>query len=532
MQSHLKVLVDEFAQNPPQAGKTMRNLQESDTIDFAKHGLELLKTLPVSPGSNYILTLLLRVPSILEKLDSRFDIRIVKKITSTAANADRLDTKTAERMLELMSAFSDASRSLPVLAELLKHPNPRVRSKAVLLAGRVKGKAKLPDSNVPEKDNRVRANAIEALWGNSSPEARSILLAAVTNTDNRAAANAALGLYKLDDTRSIAIVFEMSAHPAPLFRCSAIWVMSETQDPRFLKTLAKLIADADTRVRHLAFHVLAKIRKNKVSLLNGPKLIVSAAEVECSMATQRKLRVSVCSEDGKPASRIAGIQFALEENKRVVTSYSVQEAARAIGIAMPATVDPASLQQKRIQDQWTILTYSPDATASGLAGAAQALITKIANQKAQRYLLVIDGPVSGQSSLNETEADALLLLAKSGDIQVHSLVVATADSIVNPHLQKLCQNSGGSVVRVAAVNEIAGALEGLLGALSTSYEVTYDSNSVASTSSLSIQIYSQQGCGEQTCEMQASAPNDSPISLPAPHELPAHSSPPALAAGS
>ena len=88
------------------------------------------------------------------------------------------------------------------------------------------------------------------------------------------------------------------------------------------------------------------------------------------------------------------------------------------------------------------------------------------------------------------------------------------------------------MVRVAAVNEIGRALEGLLGALSTSYEITYDSNSATPTNSLSVQIYSPHGCGEYTCEMQASAPKDAPISLPAPHELPAHSSPPALAAGS
>ena len=52
-------------------------------------------------------------------------------------------------------------------------------------------------------------------------------------------------------------------------------------------------------------------------------------------------------------------------------------------------------------------------------------------------------------------ADAAALLAKSGGVQVHSLVVTAADSPINPHLRKLCEGSGGTIVRLAVVNDVA-----------------------------------------------------------------------------
>jgi HEAT repeat protein len=598
MHSRLSQLVDQFAHNPPVAGKAMREMLESDGSTFTQQALALLKTVSADPGSNYVLTLLLRDASLLsklcdpdlfslteateiarrlQKLDPSFDVRIIKQIASAASNADKLTAATAERLLEIMAAFSDLSRILPVLAELLKHPSPRIRSKAVLLIGRASASAKLAESHLKEADRRVRANAIEALWGNASSEARTILSAAVSDSNNRVAANAALVLYKLDETCCIPVILDMAENPSPIFRLSAVWMMSETQDPRFLGTLAKLIADADQRVRQLAFTSVARIRKNKASLLNGPKLKVIATEVECSLEGQRKLRVSICSEDGKPAARFVGLQFAIEEDKRLVAKYSVQELGQAeslaVGIAIPRSVHQpdeflqsceaslkSTLQQKRSQDQWAILKYAgksdstaltfssdPKTLAEVLAAegnaaggnegpaelnlndAAQRLFTEISPKKAQRHVLLIDSSASGSSSMSQTDVDNLLAIAKPGKIQVYGLVVAALDSGVNPHLRRLCEASGGRIVRASAVDDIPRTLEGLFCTLSSAYEITYVSNATSPISRVSVQIYSPQGCGEQTCETTGSVPNESSIECPILHESSEHSLTPDLA---
>jgi hypothetical protein len=592
MHSRLSLLVDQFAQNPPLAGKAMREMLENDGSTFTQQALALLKTVSAGTGTNYILTLLLRDASFLaklcdpdlfslaqateiarrlQKLDPSFDVRIIKEIASAASNADKLTAATAERLLEIMAAFSDLGRILPVLAELLKHPSPRIRSKAVLLIGRASASAKVAESHLKEADRRVRANAIEALWGNASNEARSILAAAASDSNNRVAANAALGLYKLDETSSIAIILDMAENPSPIFRLSAVWAMSETQDPRFLGTLARLIADADQRVRQLAFTSVAKIRKNKAALLNGPKLKVFAAEVECNLEAQRKLRVSICLEDGKPSARFAGLQFAIEEDKRPVSKYSVQEPAQtetlAVGIAIPGTAHQpdefllsceaslkSSLQQKRSQDQWAILKYAggvssgtaltfssdPQTLAAALAveakvaegnkattvvslnDAARRLLTEISPKKAQRHVLLIDSSASGSSPMSQTDVDNLLAIAKPAKIQVYSLVVASLDSGVNPHLRRLCEASGGRTVRATSFDEIARTLEVLFGTLSSSYEITYVSNTTT-PSRVSVQVYSPQGCGEQTCGITEIVPKESLIESPTHSESPEHS---------
>lgn len=48
-----------------------------------------------------------------------------------------------------------------------------------------------------ESDPRVRANAIESLWGVDSPEARTLLSFATNDANNRVVGNALLGLYHL-----------------------------------------------------------------------------------------------------------------------------------------------------------------------------------------------------------------------------------------------------------------------------------------------------------------------------------------------
>jgi hypothetical protein len=516
MESQLRLLVDQFAQNPAQAGKSMRDLLAYDSMEFATHGMELLKATPMGPGSNYIFTLLLRDPSILQRLDPRFDIRVFKQLAGSGSPADQLEPAIAERLLEVMSAFSDDSRTMPVLMQLLKHPSPRIRSKAVLIAGRDRSDAKLTGTHLREKDSRIRANAIESLWGNTTPEAKAIMLAATADPDNRAAANAVLGLYKLDDTQSITLVLEMSEHLSPIFRCSAIWVMSQTKDPRFLKLLAKLIGDRDATVRNQAFHAVAKIRNNKALLLTGPKLRVFAKQVDGRVETRRKLRVLICTEDGEPVEGISGVQFALDENKRGVAEYSVLTPSEplVVGVVLPLKDCEASLQtslkSKRANDRWAILTYiageSADAAvpvkfsvdptvlsgAASLTGAAQAVLAEITKESGRRHLVLIDGPNSGQSAPDAAEVDNLLLLAKSGSVQVHALITAP----INPNLQKLCEGSGGSMIKINGAEEIAGALEVL-----NSYELTYVPTSPGSSSQLSIQVYSAHGCGEQTLEI-------------------------------
>ena len=77
-----------------------------------------------------------------------------------------------------------------------------------------------------KRDPRVRANAIEALWGSDSALARGLFREASRDVNNRVAGNALLGLYLLGDTSAVPQILKMAAQPDPLFRATAAWKRS------------------------------------------------------------------------------------------------------------------------------------------------------------------------------------------------------------------------------------------------------------------------------------------------------------------
>src|SRR5205085_1468063 len=103
------------------------------------------------------------------------------------------------RLMEILAAISDGARIFPSLVRLLRHPNPHIRSKAVLMIGRGNRSPKWVRQRLADTDSRIRANAAEALWGVNNDEAREILQSLVHDSNNRVAGNAILGLYRLGD---------------------------------------------------------------------------------------------------------------------------------------------------------------------------------------------------------------------------------------------------------------------------------------------------------------------------------------------
>ena len=61
------------------------------------------------------------------------------------------------------------------------------------MIGRGSKSTKWVMGRLSESDPRVRANAIESMWGVDTPEARTLLNFAVSDANNRVAGNALLG---------------------------------------------------------------------------------------------------------------------------------------------------------------------------------------------------------------------------------------------------------------------------------------------------------------------------------------------------
>jgi len=161
MESSLDKLIDGFPANPVASGKFLQRLFADDPGRFFLDALPLLRTAPDTPGFYYVLALLhsqnlilknLCDPALFNKPESialakrmsrvepLFDMKLAKMLLAATEAPGTEPEQEAQslaglRLLEIMAEASDRGRSL-LLAQLLHHPNPRVRSKAALLVGK------------------------------------------------------------------------------------------------------------------------------------------------------------------------------------------------------------------------------------------------------------------------------------------------------------------------------------------------------------------------------------------------------------
>ncbi len=404
----LKQLIHDFDIRPMVAGRQMRQLLETDRAAFLESSLVYLRAATDNPGSHYLLTLLMMngmivgplsdpalfsldeavsLARMLLRLEPLLDIKMVRSLSEVKDpnSMEELEQKAGSakgiRLLDILGAISDGTRILPVMARLLNHPDGWVRSKAALMVGRNNKNYKWVEQRLSEPDSRVRANALESLWGVESEGSRGVFWGALADPDNRVAGNALFGLYRLGEADSIPLTLDLLKHSDADFRLTGIWVMGNTGDQRFLGVLARILADSNPKIRTAAFRAVARLKQQGAVQVVSPKLEIRVRGIEDSDAWAQ-VAVEVWSEGdhSSPCKEISGLkatQFALYENSLLVTHYQVEEMshpeATAIAFAVPRVVeanDPVhascelaftrAIRHKRKPDSWLVLKYLPE----------------------------------------------------------------------------------------------------------------------------------------------------------------------------
>jgi HEAT repeat protein len=164
--------------------------------------------------------------------------------------------------MEVPAEAGDLVKLLPLIAPLVHHADPQVRSRAVLLMGRASRSLALFDKALADGNDRVRANAVESMWGVSSSYAAALLRRATKDANNRVAANAAVGLHLIGNRAGAEALEAMANSPDPMFRASAAWAIGKLADPCFLPAAQRLRADSEPKVRHLALRSLVRLRES------------------------------------------------------------------------------------------------------------------------------------------------------------------------------------------------------------------------------------------------------------------------------
>jgi hypothetical protein len=214
--------------------------------------------------------------------DVRLDVRLVQRtIANSTDGVGSISDTVALRLLQLVDAISDCSLLSSSLIQFLRHPSEKVHSKAALMLGRSNWNPDRMESLLASENGRLRANAVESLWGHGHQGIEEILWAATQDSCARVVVNALFGLCQLGNSEAHLQLAALADTADPVLRCSAAWAMGENGDPQFDEALQKLEQDAVANVKEMAEKSRKKLRIQKPPQLpadSGSPLAESTTE--------------------------------------------------------------------------------------------------------------------------------------------------------------------------------------------------------------------------------------------------------------
>lgn len=388
----LNNLVRNFEADAAGSRKQIRDLMDNDRKLFFCHAMEIVKSSGDSRGGQFVVALLAANGMLLQALsdptltrdealalgraakrvDPMVDTSLARGLADSMMGDGSVVISDPARLMEILCEIADPARVMPSLMRLLRHPNAYLRSKAVKMIGQGSRSVKWVMGRLSESDPRVRANAVESLWGVDTPEARTLLNFAASDSNNRVVGNAMLGLYYAGEAAVLAEIAKMAAHESALFRSTAAWVMGETGDPRFTDALRRLISESDPTVRKRAFAALSCVKATNSQAVVGVEWHVAGRILAGeSLKGMRRAMVTVASDDFRDIPKVAPLQFLLSEGGQYITSYKVgeknQSEAISVVFVIPRSKAAAGgaffegvarcLGWKRPSDLWSILPY-------------------------------------------------------------------------------------------------------------------------------------------------------------------------------
>jgi HEAT repeats len=463
------------------------------------------------------------------QVDPAMDVTLAKKLADATARGEPV--RNAGRVMDILGEISNGNRITSSLMRLWRSSDAQMRSKAVLLIGRSSRSVHWAQSRLAEADPRIRANALESLWGVDTAEAKAVLRASARDGNNRVAGNALFALYAMGDTAAISDLTKMAVSESPLFRSSAAWAMGESGDPRFSETLGRMIGETNAAVRKRAFLDLsrlkaaAKARQGREWLVGGRMLAGSE--------TMRQFGFEASPTDGGEPPELLPTQLILSEDNRPVAQYQVEAypppEALAVTILFPHIGDSAippwvqgaidALRWKRPCDLWRVTFYLPsDEPAQGTPDLPQFTLEGPAAAAALREPPARsgcppfwDGVRNSIQAANTPECSGHHLVvfiqsAPAAPEELSAIVAAAAASNTSVQvislapsapLEELCRRTRGGFRLAASERELPRLVEKAHLALIPRYLVSY-SPFTAGAREINIRVFDPTGWGETT----------------------------------
>ncbi len=429
----LASLTESVTEKDPAGKQSMLQLLTGDPPAFCVAGIRVLAQSKPSPGARLLVHLLTKeklltasllnpeicsedeaaaaakaVEAMGTRLQLGFEIALsaALQLRGKAENSARI-----LRILRLMEAIEAQSCWPSFQIDLLTHPDQVVRSRSTLLIGRASRNMGWISRRLLDRDPRVQANAVEALWDMEPDEALPALKTALHSPHNRVAANAAFGLYRMSELKSIAAMVEMAQHPDPRFRVSALWAIGETEDPRFVPFLMERFKVEHGKPKLYVTCALSKIRRREKANADQGVLGLHISKASIDADGRRRIILTV-SRAGAPCfPGLKPAHFALWEGGQLVNDYEVKcpgvAALLLVGfiVPRPAGEDPydqaivdalrGCLAEKRADDLWRIDRYMTETGENVAAVLTEASILPyddelVTQEIKSRYGLIAD----------------------------------------------------------------------------------------------------------------------------------------------
>jgi hypothetical protein len=209
-------------------------------------------------------------------IDCSLEVKLARRLPDRLGinHHEAFEGGRSARTLDILDRTSRGRRLLPIVGHLVESADPRTREKAILFIGRRIQSPRWAEKQLKNSDGRIRANAIESIWGLNSREATSLLETCAADASNRVMGNALVGLYIAGRQGITDHVKSMAIDPGLRFRSTAAWVMGKIDRPEFVPLLTELFRDEQPQVRGAALRSLIGIRRSEA---NTPEALQAKA---------------------------------------------------------------------------------------------------------------------------------------------------------------------------------------------------------------------------------------------------------------
>lgn len=258
----------------------IRQCEQEFPEAFLNEGIRILIEADDSAGYRFLAALLVKSPGVFEKVTDRWELTreqalsVSKRLHRADQNFDTkltgllpgednsyrpfaLRGENAERALEILDEISPGRRIVPIMRHLTRHPDSKISSKAALLIGkRLQNLAWARRVITESTDARLRANAIETMWGLNTPDVIDLFRECLADWDNRVVGNAIIGLHRAGEAETMDMAARIAADPSPKLRMTAAWAIGQIGDPALVRVLSPLAKDSHPEVRRAALRSL------------------------------------------------------------------------------------------------------------------------------------------------------------------------------------------------------------------------------------------------------------------------------------